>query len=133
MQRRDHAASRGLREVEARGLGREQVGDVPGDQRARGGHADEDRARPGADRARGLLPERGVRLVANHDRVRVGDLAGVAHEPLVGLDRHRAVAVVLALQQGPSDAVLIAPVAKLAVELIDEVAAVGEDQHAARA
>ena len=92
-------AARGLREVEARGLGREQVGDVAGDQRAGRGHADEDRARPAADRGGGLLAERGVRLVADHDRVRVGDAAGVAHEPLVGLDRDRAVGGVVAVEQ----------------------------------
>ena len=50
-QRRDHAAPRGLREIEAQGLRREQVGDVARDQGARGGHADEDRAAPVADRA----------------------------------------------------------------------------------
>ncbi len=50
--RRDHAAARRLGEVEARGLGREQVGDVARDQRAGGGHADEDRPGPVADRGR---------------------------------------------------------------------------------
>ena len=132
-QRRDHAAPRRLREVEAAGLRREQVGDVPGDQRAGRGHADEDRARPGADRGRGLLAQRGVRLVADHDRVGVGDPAGVAHEPLVGLDRDRAVGGVVAVEQRRRDAVAVAAVAQLAVELVDEVAAMGEDQHAAGA
>ena len=91
-QRRDHAAARRLGEVEARGLRREQVGDVAGDQRAGGGHADEDRPGPLADRGARLLAERGVRLVADDDRVGARDLAGVAHEPLVGLDRDRALA-----------------------------------------
>ena len=132
-QRRDHAAPGRLGQVEARGLRGEQVGDVPGDQRARGGHADEDRARPGPDRARGLLAQRGVGLVADDDRVGVGDLARVAHEPLVGLDRDRAVGGVLAAQQRSVDPVAVAAVAQLAVELVDQVAAVGEDQDAARA
>ena len=90
--------------------------------------------RPAADRGAGLLAQRGVRLVADDDRVGVGDLAGVAHEPLVGLDRDRAV------RRGPCpsssgrrDAVGVAAVAQLAVELVDEVAAVGEDQDAAGA
>src|ERR1700759_3711305 len=48
---------------------------------ARRGHADEDRARPGADRAGRLLAQRGVRLVADDDRVGVGDLPRVADEP----------------------------------------------------
>ena len=131
--RRDHAAPGGLREVEARGLRREEVGDVARDQRARGGHADEDRARPGADRRARLVPERGVRLVADDDRVGARDLARVAHEPLVGLDRDGALRGVLALQQRPADALRVAALAQLAEKLVDEVAAVGEDQHAARA
>ena len=132
-QRRDHASAGGLGEVEARRLRREEVGDVAGDQRARRGHADEHRPGPGADRARGLLAQRGVRLVADDDRVGVGDLARVADEPLVGLDRHRAVARVLVAQQRRRDALRVAAVAQLAVELVDEVAAVGEDQDAAGA
>ena len=131
-QRRDDPAPRGLGEVEARGLGREQVGDVAGDQRARGGHADEDRPGPVADRGARLLAQRGVGLVADDDRVGARDLAGVAHEPLVGLDRHGALGRVLALQQRAADALRVAAVAQLAVELVDEVAPVGEDQHPAR-
>ena len=130
-QRGDHAASRRLGEVEAAGLRGEQVGDVPGDQRAGGGHPDEDRSAPGADAGRGLLAERGVGLVADHDRVRVGDAADVAYEPLVGLDRDRPVGGVVAVEQRRGDAVAVAAVAQLAVELVDEVAAVGEDQDAA--
>ena len=98
-QRRDHAAAGGLGEVEAGGLGREEVGDVTGDQGAGRGHPDEHRPLPVADAGAGLLAERRVGLVADHDRVGVGDLAGVADEPLVGLDRDRAVGVVAALQQ----------------------------------
>ena len=86
-----------------------------------------------ADRAGGLLAQRGVRLVADDDRVRVGDVAGVAHEPLVGLDRHRAVGAVLALSSAGAIRLRVAAVAQLAVELVDQVAAVGEDQDAAGA
>jgi hypothetical protein len=132
-QRRDDAAARGLREVEARGLRREEVGDVPRDERAGRRHADEDRAGPLADRRGGLLAQRGVRLVADDDRVGRGDVAGVAHEPLVGLDRDRAVRAVLALHERLARAVLVAAVLELAVELVDEVAAVGEDEDAAGA
>ena len=131
--RRDHAAPRGLREVEAGGLGREEVGDVAGDQRAGGGHADEDRADPGADAGAGLLAERGVGLVADDDRVGVGDAAGVAHEPLVGLDRDGAVGMVGVVQQRRREPLAVAAVGDLADELVDQVAAVGEDQDAAGA
>ncbi len=103
------------------------------DQRAGRGHADEDRAGPGADRGARLLAERGVRLVADHDRVGARDAAGVAHEPLVGLDRDRAVGAVLVAEQRRRDALLVAAVAQLAEELVDEVAPVGQDQHAAGA
>ena len=134
-QRRDDAAARGLREVEARGLRREEVGDVAGDERARGRHADEDRAGPRADRRGRLLAQRGVGLVADDDRVGVGDAPGVAHEPLVGLDGDRAVGAVGpgAVEQRRGLAVAVAAVVQLAEELVDEVAAVGEDEDAAGA
>ena len=96
-QRRDDAPPGRLCEIEARGLGREQVGHVAGDQRAGRRHADEDRAGPAADRRARLLAEGGVGLVADDDRVGARDLAGVAHEPLVGLDRDGALGRVLAL------------------------------------
>ena len=85
--------------------------------------------------ARRLLAQRGVRLVADDDRVGVGDAPGVAHEPLVGLDRDRAVGAVgaVAVEQRRRLAVAVAAVAQLAEELVDEVAAVGEDQDAAGA
>ncbi len=70
-------------------------------------------------------------LVADDHRVRVGDVAGVANEPLVGLDRHRPVGGILAAQQRRRDALLVAAVAQFAVELVHEVAPVGEDQDAA--
>jgi hypothetical protein len=106
---------------------------VAGDQRAGGRHADEDRAGPGADRGARLLAERRVRLVADHDRVRARDLARVAHEPLVGLDRDGAVGAILVPKQRRRDALAVAAVAKLAEELVDEVAPVRQDQHAAGA
>ncbi len=129
--RRDHSAPCRLGQVEARGLRREQVGHVPCDQGARGRHADEDRARPRADRAACLLAQSGVGLVADHDRVGAGDPSGVAYEPLVGLYRDRALGRVLARVQGARDALLVAAVAQLAVELVNQVAAVREDQDAA--
>src|SRR5690242_21528698 len=43
------------------------------------------------------------RSVADDDRVGVGDLARVADEPLVGLDRHRAVAGILVAEQRRGD------------------------------
>ena len=133
-QRRDHAAAGRLREVEARRLCREEVCDVPGDERARRGHADEDGPGPLADRGRRLLAQRGVRLVADDDRVSGRDPARVAHEPLVGLDRDGTddvLAVAVVLEQGRALAVGVAARAQLAEELVDQVATVGEDQDAA--
>src|SRR6185437_16124035 len=72
-------------------------------------------------------------LVADDDGVGVRDAPGIAHEPLVGLDGDRAVGGVVAVEQRGADAIAIAAVAQLAVELVDEVAAVGEDQDAAGA
>ena len=57
----------------------------------------------------------------------------VADEPLVGLDRDRAVGVVAVAEQRRAQALLVAAVGDLADELVDEVAAVGEDQDAAGA
>ena len=57
----------------------------------------------------------------------------VADEPLVGLDRDRPVGVVAAVEQRRAQALLVAAVGDLADELVDEVAAVGEDQDAAGA
>src|ERR1700710_361880 len=130
-QRRDDAAPGRLGEVEARGLGREEVGDVAGNQGARGGHADEDVSVPGADAGAGFLAEGSVGLVADDDGIGVGDLLVVADEPLVGLDRDRGVGGVAAVQQRRPQALLVAAVGDLADELVDQVAAVGEDQHAA--
>ena len=56
---------------------------------------------------------------------------GVADEPLVGLDGDRAVGMVRAVQQRRREPVLVAAVGDLADELVDQVAAVGEDQDAA--
>ena len=106
---------------------------MAGDQRAGRGHADEDGADPGADAGAGLLAERGVGLVADHDRVGVGDAARVAHEPLVGLDGDRAVGMVGAVQQRRREPLAVAAVGDLADELVDQVAAVGEDEDAAGA
>ncbi len=108
---------------------------MTGDQRTGCRHPDEHGTGPLADRRTRLLSERGVRLVADDDRVDVRDLAGVAHEPLVGLHGHRAAggrfAAGRGLEKGRCDAVLVAARAQLAEELVDEVAPVGEDQDAA--
>src|SRR3712207_6961244 len=55
------------------------------------------------------------------------------HDALPIFDRHRAVGVVLVAQQGRRDPLGVAAVAQLAVELVDEVAPVREDEHAAGA
>ena len=72
-----------------------------------------------------------MRLVADDDRVGVRDPGCIAYEPLVGLDGDGAVGGVLAVEQRGADPFRIAAVAELAVELVDEVPAMGEDQYAA--
>ena len=72
-------------------------------------------------------------LVADHDRVGVGDPARVSHEPLVGLDRDRPVGVVGAVEQRRREPLLVAAVRDLADELVDQVSPVGEDQDPAGA
>src|SRR4029077_12167159 len=88
---------------------------------------------PGADAGAGFLAQRGVRLVADHDRVGVGDFLVVADEPLVGLDRDRAVRIVAVAEQRWAQPLLVAAIGDLADELVDQVASVGEDQDAAGA
>ena len=89
-QRCDQPAPRGVRERQVVDRGREDVGDLLRDQLLGRGHADVDRLAEAADRRRGLLAERRVRLVADHELVRrARDLVDVAREPRVGLDRDR--------------------------------------------
>ena len=89
-QRRDQAAARGVLQRQVVDRGGEDVGDLLRDQLLGRGHPDVDGLREGADRGRGLLPERRVRLVADHELVRVAvDRVDVAREPGVGLDRER--------------------------------------------
>ena len=56
-QRRNHAPASCLSEVKARGLSREEVGDVAGDQRPGRRHPNVDGAGPGADAGTGLLTQ----------------------------------------------------------------------------
>ena len=89
-ERRDQAAPRGVGERQVVDRGREDVGDLLRDQLLGRRHADVDRLAQAADRGRGLLAERGVRLVADHELVGgARDLVDVAGEPRVGLDRDR--------------------------------------------
>jgi hypothetical protein len=57
----------------------------------------------------------------------------VADEPLVGLDRDRPVGIVATVEQRRPQPLLVAALGDLADELVDQVAAVGEDQDAAGA
>jgi hypothetical protein len=89
-QRRDQAAARGVLQRQVVDRGGEDVGDLLRDQLLGRGHPDVEGLGEGADRGRGLLPERRVRLVADHELVRVAvDRVDVAREPGVGLDRER--------------------------------------------
>ncbi len=133
--RRDESAAGGVREGEVVDGGREDIGDLLRDQLLRRGHADVDRLREAADRRARLLAECRVRLVADHELVRVaGERVGVAGEPGVGLDRERVARErLLSLLDRRREAVAVALGGEVAVELGDEQAAVGEDQDAERA
>ena len=106
---------------------------MAGDQGAGRGHTDVDRARHRADAGGCLLAERGVSLVADDHRVGVGNALGVADEPLVGLDRHRSVGLVAPVEQRRAQPVLVSAIGYFSDELVDQVAAVGEDQDTAGA
>ena len=129
----DQPAARGVGQRQVVDGSREDVGDLLRDQLLGRGHADVDRLAQRADRRRGLLAERGVRLVADHELVRVaGDLADVAREPRVGLDRDRVRVARrgVPLEDRVVEAAAVAVVGQLAPELVDEQAAVREDQDA---
>ena len=89
-ERGDQPAARGVGERKVVDRGGEDVGDLLRDQLLGRRHADVDRLAQAADRRGGLLAERRVRLVADHELVgRARDLVDVAGEPGVGLDRDR--------------------------------------------
>ena len=134
-QRRDEPAPGRVRERKVVDRGGEDVRDLLRDELLGRRHPDEDRLGEAADRGARLLAERGVRLVADDELVRVAaQFADVAREPGVGLDRDRIVVRrLLAALDRRDDSVAVALVAELAVELRDEQTAVREDQDADRA
>ena len=90
--RSDEAAPRGVAEREVVDGGREDVGDLLRDELLGRGHPDEERLGERADRGARLLPQSRVRLVADHEVVRVAvELGAVTREPGVRLDRDRVV------------------------------------------
>ena len=89
-QRRDQPAARRVDEREVVDRGREDVRDLLRDQLLGRRHPDVDGLGEAADRGARLLAERGVRLVADDELVRLAvQVADVAREPGVGLDRDR--------------------------------------------
>ena len=134
-QRRDQPASRGVAErqvVDGRG---KDVGDLLRDQLLGRGHPDIDRLRERANRRARLLAQCRVRLVADHELVRVvRERADVAREPRVRLDRERVAADrLLPFRDRGRDAVAVALCLQLAVELRDEQPAMREDEDSQRA
>ena len=134
-QRRDQPAPRGVGErqvVDRRG---EDVRHLFRDQLLGRRHADVDRLGERADRRARLLAESRVRLVGDHELVRVArQRADVTREPRVRLDRQRVAAQrLLAALDRRGDPVAVALRLQLAVELRDEQPAVREDQDAERA
>ena len=131
-QRRDEPAPGRVGQRKVVDRGREDVRDLLGDQLLGCRHPDENRLWEAADRGARLLAERGVRLVADDELVRVSaQVADVAREPRVGLDRDGVVARrLLAALDRRDDPVAVALLAELAVELGDEQAAVREDEDA---
>ena len=89
-ERSDEAAPRSVGEREIVHRGREDVRDLLRDQLLGRRHPDVERLVERADRGARLLPERRMGLVAEDEVVHVGvELAAVAREPGVGLDRDR--------------------------------------------
>ena len=129
---RDQPAAGGVSQRQLVDRGREDVGDLLGDQLLGRSHSDVERIREAADRLARLLAERRVRLVGDHEVVRLGvEVLPVAREPGVGLDGDRVRALrLLPLENRVLEAVAVALGRQLAIELRDEESAVGEDQDA---
>ena len=133
-QRRDDAAPHGVGQREVRHLGGEHVADVLLQQLVGGRHADVDRAAEAPDRRGRALAEGGVGLVADDHAVGVRvDVGRVLDEPGVRLDRDRGLPrETLALLDRADQARAVPLLLEVAHELIDEQAAVGQDEHARR-
>ena len=92
-QRCDQPAAGRVGEREVVDRRREDVRDLLRDQLLGRRHADVDRLREAADRRARLLTERRVRLVADHELIRLArERVGVPGEPGVRLDRDRIAA-----------------------------------------
>ena len=111
------------------------VRDLLRDQLLGRGHADVDRVREAADRRARLLAQGRMGLVGNHQVVGVGvEVAPVAREPRIGLDRQRVrFRGLLAALDGVNDPVAVALGGQVSVELGNEQAAVREDEDSQRA
>ena len=134
-ERGDQAAPRGVRERKVVDGSGEDVRDLLRDQLLGGRHPDEDRLGEAPDRRTRLLAERRVRLVADHELVRLPrDRVDVAGEPGVGLDRDRIAAQrLLPGLDRVGEAVAVPLRRQVVAELGDEEAAMGEDQDSERA
>jgi hypothetical protein len=133
--RRYQAPTGGVAERELVDRGREDVGDLLGDQLLGRRHADVDRLREAADGRARLLAQGGMRLVADDELVGgAAERADVPREPRVGLDRDRiAVQRLLALFDLGHDPVAVPLGLELSVELGDQQPAVREDEDPHRA
>ena len=131
-QRCHDAALDGLGQREVGHLGREDVADVLLQQLVGGRHADVRGRVERPDRGRGLVAERCVRLVAQHDAVHVAvQELGVADEPGVRLDRdRRRRRPVPVVEDRLPQPVAVAVRLQVALELLDQQPAVREDQDA---
>jgi len=131
-ERRDQAAPGRVGERKVVDRGREDVRHLLRDQLLGRRHPDVERLREGADRRRCLLAERRVGLVADDELVRAPrQLVAVAGEPGVRLDGEGVRPErLLATFDRVDEAVAVPLRRQIAAELVDEEAAVGEDEDA---
>ena len=69
-------------------------------------------------------------LIADDHRIGAGNPPGVSNEPLVGLDRYRSTIAIFIAKHWWRQSLSITTIAKLAFELLNKVAAMGQDQNA---
>ena len=131
-ERGDNTRQDGLAKREVCNLGWEDVADVLLQQLVGGGHADIGRRVEASNRGRGAIAERRVCLVAENHAIDVAaEAISVLDKPRVGLDRDRRHQRRLgSAEHGVLEAMRVALLLEVALELVDQETAMGEDQNA---
>ena len=131
-ERGDDTRQHGLAEREVCNLGWEDIADVLLQQLVGGGHADIGRRIEPSNCGRGAITKRRMSLVAEDHAIDVAvEAIGILDKPRIGLDRDRRHQRRLgSAEHGVLEAMRVALLLEVALELVDQETAMGEDQDA---